>query len=48
MGATVGPQARRAYLARMRERYEGAKDEAAKSRFYWIGLRSDGLSPQGG
>jgi len=32
MGATVGPQARREYLARMRERYEGAKAKAAKSR----------------
>jgi hypothetical protein len=32
MGNPVGPQAKREYLARMRERYEGAKDKAAKSR----------------
>ena len=31
MGNPVGPQARREYLARMRERYETA-DRAAKSR----------------
>lgn len=32
MGNPVGPQARREYLARMRERYVLAKNKAAKSR----------------
>lgn len=32
MGSPVGPQARRAYLTRMRERYELAKATAAKSQ----------------
>jgi len=32
MGNPVGPQARREYLARMRERYGAARHKAAKSR----------------
>ena len=42
----VGPQARREYLARMRERYERAGREGKAGS--WTRCASDGLSPQSG